>query len=526
MGALVQSVLDNDPSLMKDVAGPQAPRKILAVLIERCEWLIASLSTTFDGTITQQALLVRRKSEFLLALTSFVSRANSEDLTGAVLSFLISTSIDVFFGYPSLFTKQRAVFTRALCLLVLSLQSKGAAVQAFLEKVIPICLARTISRVESKEYLTQALINPATGEFDQRLLAVYIPLWKELLEPEDQRTRRHIFQTGLSNSYGSLARQLFDSLMNECLTLTNSLSLEYSSIVRRIGESIKEEIVPKNPVDHELFINLVTFLEFLIPLLNPFLLVPWIPLLFQRFEKLCYDYPLVSSSYRLNGTLFELVNRTRGVSAEFDALNFMLSTKEYVLHVAAQCVQFRDELLASTVSMVLRAPIGTIPLNQLLPVITLALRTGLTFLPLAVIAMNNLELWLSDKYDELLACSKTIVQLLEPYLSSKVKDVAREAKNMSKNEQKDRPGTEMKQNIKKTELEEIKNFQKRVLFFVGRLGGHSHGMLMQPDAALSSVLQWSTNVQLKIEFPVSSLSLSLSITLDFLLPRVIQVSVP
>ncbi len=68
--------------------------------------------------------------------------------------------------------------------------------------------------------------------------------------------------------------------------------------------------------------------------------------------------------------------------------------KKFISEVLVRVQQYKDELLASCIELVLSVPNQFIQLSQLVPAIQTAFKIGLSYLPLAQVGLDALERWL------------------------------------------------------------------------------------------------------------------------------------
>lgn len=346
-----------------------------------------------------------------------------------------------------------------------------AAVSSVLDEalstLVPLLLTRAMSRAEEGE-LRELHSFTALGEADQRLHFAYVPLWKELLCPRETETCRllRLMEEGALLVVGSgeegegasdndfprsyqqtVFPSLIISLLAEVYKAMQVFDLSYilpSAIQNVEGEdSVRPDSegddqrqsdgdgvsvftllpLPNNAADHELLLNLVTFLEEISPtLLSQFKLLgntvngnfsslysqvrEWLSLLLRESITLSRSWPMVSGLYRLCSFLSaaaeSLVPTTSGPAAEKETSlgkgtgvgiseeqammtsgdrDSLLITyfRETALHVLQSF--HHPELVSSALSMVFSAPVAlmtqeVVARKVYLPLLARALLSG------------------------------------------------------------------------------------------------------------------------------------------------------
>jgi hypothetical protein len=382
-------------------------------------------------------------------------------ISDALLNFLLSSGADITLAYsrlwgvgtPSAARSSLCVFFRAVAFSfpvqcgdereIRNLACPTAAVSCVLEEVldtvIPLLLMRTMSRAEMGELSEVHSFDPITGDADQRLHSAYIPLWKELFSPIDAETTRMlrlmadgsilVHQQETDPFCFGYEQVVFPSLLKtflaEVFKILQAFDLSYilPALLSTGGEEIefgeneKENAsedpityslssllpLPNNSADHELLLNLVSFLETLESVLLPQFQVlhrssivlhsqvcEWVAMLLGETVALCRAWPMVSGLYRLcsvftsldsalqkpcgrkttDGELPEQII-TEGLESSGNSsllITFYQETTQYIIHTF-----HHPELISSALKMIFSAPVALVTLDTLVKSVYLPL---------------------------------------------------------------------------------------------------------------------------------------------------------
>lgn len=147
-------------------------------------------------------------------------------------------------------------------------------------------LMRTLSRRTSSETINpaQTRLSQYTGETEDRLLFAYLDLWAELLCPKDKHIRALLMQYYAPNYSTHFAQRLYGALLEQVLHLLGSLDLSYEFVSEEAsaasgagntgeggggsgGSAAQGRVLlPANIADQDVLLNLVAFLEALLPM--------------------------------------------------------------------------------------------------------------------------------------------------------------------------------------------------------------------------------------------------------------------
>lgn len=137
-------------------------------------------------------------------------------------------------------------------------------------------LVRTLSRLSHSESINpaQTRLSLYTGESEDRLLFAYLDLWTELLYPKDKHIRALLMRFYAPSYETHFAQRLYAGLLEQVLHLLGTLDLSYVFISNGVAgdeggsgadAAADRVLVPSNIADQDVLLNLVAFLEALLP---------------------------------------------------------------------------------------------------------------------------------------------------------------------------------------------------------------------------------------------------------------------
>lgn len=349
-----------------------------------------------------------RKVLFLNAATSFISAVIVQpsptvtvSFTPGLVEFLEEYVLDAVVSYSRFWAKQQSLVTQTLCTLAHALMrlppllSPVAApvgeagldphivLNKLLDCVSSALLLRTISRRSAGEAINpaQLRLSEYTGQGDDRLLFSYLDLWQELLAPTDRQVVALLLRYYQPSYATAFAQRLYETLLNQLLQLLQSLDLSYDQ-VQGAGQAQDRVLVPRNIADQDVLLNLVTFLEQLLPRaekLFPGRLAVWLPALAEKVVPLAERLPLLSALYRLLTCTLRVVGEgSAPVASTGTYLAGLRSLLLSLQHRAATLAgEFTQELLESVVSLLLLAAgAGLLSLSEVVVTLRLSLSSG------------------------------------------------------------------------------------------------------------------------------------------------------
>ena len=204
--------------------------------------------------------------------------------------------------------------------------------------------------------------------------------------------------------------QNLDSFLEPSMDLNPTEKNDTADMARSVCSVIRT----RNPIDHDILLNLVSFLEATLPNCpEPTLFVPWATTFFRCVTTKSRALPSVSALYRLV-TLGLRLSAACGLFASVDggassqaassedvaSPRFRIMLRRYLerVSVALQGGSFADELLCAALKAVLSAPPLLLPRGVVLPALKTALKAGTSHMPTAEAALTALEDWKALDY--------------------------------------------------------------------------------------------------------------------------------
>ncbi|CAG8455683.1 16904_t:CDS:10, partial [Cetraspora pellucida] len=361
-----------------------------------------------------------------------------------------------------------------------------------------------------------------------------------------------------------------------------------SNLIAIAGSGDLDNLKPVVSKDFVLFQNLVDFWKLFLPRIRYDLFSRWVYLSGDTLITFSTQYPYVSGFYKMLGTCMKVcenikffdgikkINDETAIHSMHDQLSpsatslqrasYFLFTK-FLKEVCVRLDQYKDDLLASCLDLVLSAPRELCHMDILISPIRIALKLGQSYQPLANIGLNAIENLLDMKdsqninkllgqilpllNDYLLVTADTIDNSLKEIAQvradaqslargGKTVEQARKQKIRAVDKNKKRTTTVGVGHLKKNAG--LHNLQVRVLRILGRLGGISkliferivdseainrtnkqqniHGFKDQNSS--NNLLAWDPDKKLTFNIPYPDASVEISI--DEFLPRIVELA--
>ena len=358
---------------------------------------------------------------------------------------------------------------------------------------------------------------------------------------------------------------LFDSLMGTLLKIMQSLDLGYSQTEEVEGAEAETllyapHIVPSNPADHALLRAMNTFVCGLMGKLSGGSLVSCWHLPFANaLLAVRTRRPLLSGIYEMMAALLRKVDwkETATLGAEGGELRsvviaFIGATMGAVHEAKGELLVAQLDLLLSLDPAMLQMLVTSDLANKathsggvtekLMGCVQLALHTGLSFPPIAELAVAALEKWIAIELNQTqhrLLCAK-IVPVLESFISASssigAADLPAEEK-AKKSKAKAKGLLKTTQNDTKSERERLEEVQIRCLMVLGKLGsGAVAEVLLGDDNAkteksadsmdtkdtLQDDTPWDPERRILLRLALGDVKYNLSF--DALLPRTCEIA--
>ena len=326
--------------------------------------------------------------------------------------------------------------------------------------------------------------------------------------------------------------------------------MNYQMIMNNIADNAELE----NANDMELFLNYVEFIqlflskickEYLIndnktrKRINPYFIQfqTWSLMYIEIVVEKSNKNPMISGLYKILKTVFSLYatssqasdmnpddlkddedeqgddeniladnNDENQVKPKILKLDFYHKSliRNYIDKCLSKLQTYRDELLYSCIELLLNIPKSFLPIKYLVPALLRSLKIGLTHIPAGELAIDVLEKWCDEYFDDIKEYFNVILPNLEPYLLITKETVAgissnddedgqnefdedEEKKIMMEDENEHKYGHNVESKSKKKKLNNIdeenleyrrkKRLIRRILLFLGKLGGYNQGLL-------------------------------------------------
>lgn len=351
----------------------------------------------------------------------------------------------------------------------------------------------------------------------------YLPLWTELLNAERYRAR------GIGG-HEQLTRRVADTMTSVCITLINRLNIH---VKRKNENTVLSDVAltqsAVNQADFRVFANLVDLYVDVIDASDAQLFANTVHRFLYEVVRLSYRYPLISGFYKLiraGMKIFAHTSEEEGEgegeenSVESQRMEELLSN--YLWHTLDLIPAFSNELLIACLYLILDAPFAYVKdaLPRTLPAFKIAFTVGLSNLELAYTALAALEMWTTtarkrkrdERTNELL---REIAAYLEPYLRS-TESAAEVSQDL----------TTARRRVKRIDVIDtectLRNFQRRVMLFLGSLDHDLLTSFVHERASRSTGASWDRKDLLRYVLPLPNTRLD--IHFDRTLPRIIALA--
>ncbi|XP_069123844.1 DNA-dependent protein kinase catalytic subunit-like [Argopecten irradians] len=473
---------------------------------------------------------------------------------------------------------------KSILWLLLAVMPKGTTFQQILSGVVFQGLIRTCSHppVIELEQMDQTETESSPEAVLARKITYkdYITLWTGLLN--SARIKDFSVADISLDVRHRLTDVMYDELIAAVLKILSKLDLtststselssqpESEDVAGTSGEKSEEGgttgdptqgVQPNRPKDHQVFINLVDFCRDLLPAVHYELFEKWIFTFCHKVILCSTDNPLVSGFYKLLALSMKISNKLNFFkdaatvcpsdkptdSMEVDQQltartqqwdSAYLLMKKFSKEVLVRMKQYKDDLLASCLTFILALPKEIIAqqMVEVVPVIQITLKMGLSYLPLAKVALDALEYWSDTLPTSVIQphyCK--ILPHLDTYLKTADKGAEEVSVDSTVNVTKSKTGRGRKKfvrmikgpkkdEIKKSYESELSQVKLRVMRYLGGLGGsQNYALLADSEAEVSKqAIAWDKNRHLKFDMPF--IDMKPTIFLDPFLPHVVALA--
>nr|XP_042898800.1 DNA-dependent protein kinase catalytic subunit isoform X2 [Parasteatoda tepidariorum] len=504
---------------------------------------------------------------YIEALSSIVSV--TECMTDNILISLEKLVVFQIDKFPKVPTAYNFIVSKAIIRMFLAVLPKRDMFIGFLSQIVYQGIVKTCSHPVVVE--AEAMKDSTTGKEDNQkndnfisaskiiTYKDYLTLWRDMLNVVRFKELNSLNIPLERRQY--LMECIYDEIIRSSLNLLNKLdlSLQQPEFYGKEDDNESEiscdplhGVQPNNMIDYYIFINLVDFLRDLLSHSCTELFSKWVFVFGKEMIFYAVKYPFHSGFYKLIsmnlsicskiGYFKTLSSNTEEMSQEFsnDPGNLVPQSytlfSKFVKEIAVQHTQFRDDLLASCLQVMLVLPMEIVAkeIHSLIPALESALKLGLSYLPLAEKAVNALEKWSTNLELNIL---KPYFPRLLPLLNSYLLVTAAEAGSVLSNEK--RPTKKaykmsvksMKRSNKNTSsdnsLEDpaLGRIQLQILKYLGQLGENNVALLEQSHQKVDEVaIAWDPLCKNHLKYSVPFVDMKPNVYFDEFLPRILEIA--
>jgi len=549
---------------------------------------VESTDSNNNNYMGYDTLAVKHKKVlFLMAVTSFlnavathsttITTVNSASsapstpmlvFTPTMVQFLEEYVVDSIVCYSRFWTKQQVQVGTTLCTLMHALMllshtnnnnssttitgtttttithptiDAWTVYSSLLDCISRTLLLRTVSRTTPNETInpSQARLSNYTFEAEDRLLYAYLDLWVELLHPKDKHIKALLMRYYEPDYHTTFALSLYDSLFSQVVSMLGTLDLRYETIHSATDTTATADvIVPTNIADQDILLNLITFLEVLLPLCEQYFenrWSVWFTMLIPRIVTLAEDYPLISALYRLlksvlsacnstlrisdnlaqqdsnnsssddpNSNTMDVVPQTNPTLATTNSTDSIASLKAFLLslqqRIHTSSEHYQQELLDAIISLILSSK-QILALPDIINTLKMSLVTGIQVL----LSIQLLTDYTLHHKTTLVTYLPQLLPLFDNYLTvTNTADAKGDNKLFLKsqaaiNKMKNKSA---KSTSATTFTESNTNIQISILRLLGRLGGDNKNILSSAEDTVQDMLVWSDRPVVNLEVPL------------------------
>ncbi|KAF7728428.1 hypothetical protein EC973_006106 [Apophysomyces ossiformis] len=537
-----------------------------------CEELLKKSQSIYSAVNLEQRQVIRHLPSFIQAYTQFAKQMDNISVPwSSCLVKLANIMVSNFTKMPAYAQPSVIIATRRL--LAMWYEKGEGCLRRFLSEFFYHALICTCTDVEQGNEPTE-----------YHAYMDMIHFWDILrkpssgMDPQDEHgeQRRQAYYVILHAEF----LQAFIKLINAFnLDITISSSVEEKELAPDTGvltTVASHSLKPLNQKDFLLFQNLVEFWCLLLPRLEIGQSLSWIHIAGSALIQPSLRMPLVSGFYKMLSALLtvadklgmfqgykslrsrKLLKNDKGEAVHSSASETKTVNNKttfflfhsYLKEVWHRAQQFKDELLACCLRLILACPLYFFDMEELVAPLRTAFHLGIGYYPLAWIALDAIERLLNEEDSTLINESflGNVLPHMNDYLTleKKIKknteDEQRQFKLPTAAERKHADIHQTK-NLEPLALAQhesysLREIQVRILRILARLGGNNKMMLradafsskgatevtdlsVEPkhnDAVSNLTLAWDPErrLQLKVPFP----NAEIEITLDEMLPRI------
>ncbi|KAJ3082739.1 hypothetical protein HDU99_001711, partial [Rhizoclosmatium hyalinum] len=526
-------------SFLQQVAQALTDRKLSPSEIEIFWYFVKEFINNLNKPETDQyaelSLAVRGLGLFATPCKVLLAEKELKELQGILvrkLSSLSSGSNDAKYAHISAFMDAFKMIVHESVKVDTELLNAIDSIYAAKRLLIISCVDKEEDRTAGMDELVAESREPTWKD--------YLVFWETLFVAKNEA-----WDESKVHDFRSL---LYDGMVTAILELPGNLNLsvretgpdsDASTVVPISADASK--LVADNAADFVIFVTYVSLVESLLPKIEVMFFDKWIYVVGQKFISYSTQNPLVSGFYKIFGVVLALSDSLKYFSVptrneqgmDYDSVEESSDVtkaarslfSKYLDEVLLKMRQFKDDLLVSCLKMVLYSPVELTTIESLcLPIIE-SLKMGLSFTPLASVALDAIAVWSSKLDRKTLASSYAkILPSLNDYL---LLDLEETASTVSGKKATSKARTKhLKTHKHKNEqmdeqiVQDLKSIQIRILKLLGSLGQDSRLMLSNETSA--SLLAWDTEMNLKVQIPFKEAIFD--VYFDNMLPRIVELA--
>ncbi|KAL9956083.1 hypothetical protein ACROYT_G037506 [Oculina patagonica] len=532
---------------------------------------------------------VHHLPSFLEALSCIIEEL--DEISDSVLASLERLVVVLFNNFTRLEKGSKLLCCKSLVRMLFNLSLKGAVLRSFLSEVVYQGLIRTCSHPVALEEVNEigATVDKETTDTSTPKVSYkdYLGLWEFLLEKDKFKDVSLLLGQQLEKRE-AMHGMVYDEMMKAILRIIHKLdltSIKGSSLglegdvledtaaasastsdapvspLEKEQVSLSDPVAglqPKVPKDFLIFINLIEFCKCVLPTYSVPLFERWMYVFSRDIIVMSTRFPVVSGFYKLLEVCMNICNTLsffKNIKADklddnredldmeivdtSDCMTCFVLFHKFIKEVLIRMQQYKDDLLASCLRLVLSLPLEVVILDvaSLVPALKNTFKLGLSYTPLAQAGLDALQRWTAAiPADVLKPHLKDILPCLDAFLktsaeSNEETQSSEESKTivLSAPSQSAQRGRKIpvkllkvkKQSQPKTTMTPSTKIRHQILRLLGSLGGQTN-MLLLGSTDPSKAVAWETNNHLTFAVPFQDMKPN--IYLDPFLPRLVELA--
>ncbi|KAF8935223.1 hypothetical protein BGZ52_000691 [Haplosporangium bisporale] len=369
----------------------------------------------------------------------------------------------------------------------------------------------------------------------------YLFLWQNIFSPSALSKEMNLSEVLIEGKdKEAFLRTLYSSMMLSFKRLVSLLNLSVSDAqtdledddsglkLQDIGTPVAPasgdvgKMQANNSKDFIIFQNLTEFWQKFLPKTCPELFGRWAFLIGDCLIELSAKNPL-----------------TEDTSSQVEIQRTKSLFSKYIAEVLARLEQYKDDLLAACLHLVLSSPTALTDPNSIVSPIQLALKLGLGYFPLASVGLESIERWMVVIDQDPENWFRQVLPSLNEYLMVQVpgsvngdgaQEPSKKAKLTVKGDKSSTYISILKNSTAVTteQIQSLQELQLRILHLLGQQAKYNKLILSDssdPDDAdqrSSELLAWDPEPRVKFKIPFQEMKTELQF--DELLPRIVDLA--